>query len=384
MEWTQIIKTFLEDKPECSELATNGTNSIFTREKGKRIEYKNAFKNEEDYIYKTKELLKLIEPDKNPNTLKYIAEGRLWLNNKKNSARVHVMLPPAVDVPMVTIAKKSQSLATIQDIYSSGSMNSKMKDFIIALSQTPLNVVLSGSTGAGKTTFLEAMTKNWDNNLRVGVAEDSPELKLIQPNVVYYHASVWRPGSDMNDVATLDWCVQQINRARTDILIIGETRSKEFFNFLVAANSGQVGYTTLHANDSRMALKKMSQFCLQGLPQPTESANQSILDTVNIIIQLTKNIHGKYRVKEISEVTGSLNRETLEIPCQVLFEYDEQTDTWNDYSSYMSDKLKTAFTYSGFNYKTFVRDINFNGGSSSSQTSQNTEISGLRNRFNRI
>ena len=57
MEWTQIIKTFLEDKPECSELATNGTNSIFTREKGKRIEYKNAFKNEEDYIYKTKELL---------------------------------------------------------------------------------------------------------------------------------------------------------------------------------------------------------------------------------------------------------------------------------------------------------------------------------------
>ena len=131
-------------------------------------------------------------------------------------------------------------------------------------------------------------------------------------------------------------------------------------------------------------MKKMSQFCLQGLPQPTESANQSILDTVNIIIQLTKNIHGKYRVKEISEVTRSLNRETLEIPCQVLFEYDEQTDTWNDYSSYMSDKLKTAFTYSGFNYKTFVRDINFNGGSSSSQTSQNTGISGLRNRFNRI
>lgn len=204
------------------------------------------------------------------------------------------------------------------------------------------------------TTFLEAMTKYWKDDLRIGVVEDSPELRLLQPNVTYYHSSVWRPGTNKNDVANLQWCVQQVNRARLDKLIIGETRGVEFLDFLIGANSGLEGsLTTLHANTPQLALQKMSQFTLQAIPQPVRVANKSISTTIDVIIQLTKK-NGKYRVTDICEVSEILGSDaSATIATSPIFIWKESEDVWE--KKFISDKLRRKFEEKNYNIQTFEK-----------------------------
>ena len=183
--WEEIFKKFLisDDIYETSEVEANGTNSIFIKSKGQRIEISDVFNGEEDYFNQTLKLIKKINENYNSNELpKYIYEGRLKLKNEKgeivNTARCHIVLPPACDFPQITIAKKTTSLTTLDIIQSSGSMNLKMKEFVKLCLKCNLTTVLSGASGAGKTTFTEAMTKEWPMGIRIGVAEDSPELNL--------------------------------------------------------------------------------------------------------------------------------------------------------------------------------------------------------------
>ena len=355
--WDIIIQEYLVQDDGISEIETNGGQSIFVRKNGKRIEVPNVFKSTEDYCKSIIDLVKKINPYFNENTmsLQYLEEGRLSLSNG-GTARVHIVLPPASDFPQVTIAKKTVSLTTLEKIFSSGSMNLKMYNFIKAAIDCKLTLVLSGSTGAGKTTFVEAMTKLIPMDTRIGIVEDSPELKLIQPNVTYLHSKPWKPGMDPNDEVTLDWCTRQINRMRTDLLIIGESRGKEFSNFLVAANSGMEGsMTTLHANNPKMALKKMSQFVLEAQTIPVRVANENIANTIDCIIQLSKNLDGKYRCIAIEEISNTLgNDESATIATTPLATYNERTDNWND-PFLISDKLRKKFVEKGYNCQTFTK-----------------------------
>jgi len=293
--------------------------------------------------------------------LPYIYEGRLKLKNEKgeivNTARCHIVLPPACDFPQITIAKKTTSLTTLDIIQSSGSMNLKMKEFVKLCLKCNLTTVLSGASGAGKTTFTEAMTKEWPMGIRIGVAEDSPELNLLQENTTYLKSAPRQPGQDIKDEANLDWCVQQLNRMRVDKIIVGETRSKEFFYFLQAANSGCEGsLTTIHASDPRMCLQKMTQFSVMAMPQPIRVANKNIASTVDIIIQLVRLLDGRYRVHSIEEVSNTLgNDDNAAISTTVLAKFDEKTDTWTDSFSLMTDNLRKKIEANGYNSQTFQK-----------------------------
>lgn len=361
--WELLIQKFLisDEIYETSEMETNGGNSVFIKSKGKRIEIQNVFKGEDDYNRQILKLCKKVNPFYDSNELpKYIFEGRLNLRNKYgtivNTARCHIVMPPACDVPQVTIAKKTTSLTTLDIIQSSGSMTIQMKDFVKACLKCNLTTVLSGSSGAGKTTFTEAMTKEWPLDIRVGVAEDSPELNLIQENTTYLKSAPRQPGQDIKDEANLDWCVQQLNRMRVDKIIVGETRSKEFFYFLQAANSGCEGsLTTIHASDPKMCLQKMTQFSVMAMPQPIRTANKSIGTTIDIIIQLVRLLDGRYRVASIEEVTDTLgNDDSATIATTALWKYDEATDRWENKSYNMSDKLRVKIEAYGINIKSFM------------------------------
>lgn len=369
-----IIETYLVNRDDISELDINGYNSIHARIKGKRVKLQETFHNEENYMKEIMELVKTINPyfDESKNRLEYLQEGRLTLSNG-NIARTHIVLPPAADCPLVTIAKKATSLTTIDDIYNAGSMSTKMKNFIKAAIDCKLTIVFSGSTGAGKTTFLEAASKLIPADTRIGVVEDSPELKLIQENVVYLHSMPWRPGMDPNNEVTLDWCVRQINRMRTDLLIIGETRGKEFHQFLMGANSGMDGsLTTLHANSPKAALEKMAQFCMEAQPSPIRIINKLISSTVNIIVQLDKNLNGEYRTSGICEVTRILgNDEDASIATTMLTKYNEMTKTWDD-KFLLSDQLRTKLTQHGYDCSNFLK----NG-----QTDSSTLVESDKNMF---
>lgn len=354
----EIIQKYLVDTDSVSELEINGPKSIHARVNGKRRELVEKFNDEQHYNREILELVKIINPlfDESKDKLEYLQEGRLNLSDG-NIARVHIVLPPASFYPLVTIAKKTTNLVTLDDIYNAGSMSTTMKNFIKAAIDCKLTIAFSGSTGSGKTTFLEAISKLIPMDTRIGVVEDSPELQLIQDNVVYMHSMPWRPGMDPNNEVTLDWCVRQINRMRTDILIIGETRGKEFHQFLMGANSGMEGsMTTLHANSPKGALEKMAQFCMEAQPAPMRIINKLISSTIDIIIQLDKTVGGEYKTTGICEVSRILgNDEDASIATTMLSEYNQSTKNWND-KFLMSDQLRKKLELYGYDCSTFLKE----------------------------
>ena len=356
--WKDIIDKYLEQSQDISEIETNGTTSLFIKDKGKRVELPGFFENEMDYFEKTKELAKMVDPDyigeENYDYPKFLVEGRLLLSG--TSARVHIVLPPAADSPQVTIAKKTTRLSTLKGIKDTKSMNSQMYDFIKAAIACNQTIIVSGGTGSGKTTILEAMTREFNYTDRIGVVEDSPELKLQQPNVTYLHSTLWKPGSDKNSVATLSWCVQQINRQRTDKLIIGETRGKEFADFIIGANSGMEGsLTTIHANNPRLALQKMNQFISQAQVQATaRTVNETIAAAIDIIIQLGFDKNGKNKIISITEVSDIINgAESAQIATSPLFTFDDEVNDWK-FEGFPSEKLRVVLEKNNYDTKTFA------------------------------
>ena len=351
-KWLSIIQTYLINDSSVSEIETNGTFSIFIRRKGIRTEIQSVFESLDEYVKATEELSDLIS---NGEDYRFLTEGKLDLGHK-GSARVHIVWPPVSDLPLVTIAKKSTSLTTLEDIAASGSMSTKMMNFLKAAVDVKLNIVFSGSTGSGKTTFLEAMAKEIPSSVRIGVVEDSPELALIQQNVCYLKSSPWKPGRDLNEEVTLDWCVRQINRMRTDLLIIGETRGKEFKEFITASNSGMEGsMTTLHANSPKLALQKMTQFVMEAQPQPVRVINTSIANSIDLIVQLDKYANGEYKTVSIEAITETLGiDDAATIATSPLTQYNKSTKSWSD-RFLLPDKMRVKLESHGYDCNTFVK-----------------------------
>jgi pilus assembly protein CpaF len=351
-KWNYCLNLLLDDS--ISEVEANGPNEFFIKKGGRRIHLSNVnFDSVEEYAESIKEGLVPLMVSHVPfekdgyifeGPIRYVAE---WQNEeKKIRGRCHIVLSPAADSPQVTIAKKSTSLATLDAIASKGSMATEMLHFVKAAIDADLTTILSGGTGAGKTTFLEAMCKLIDMDTRIGIAEDTPELDLPHPNATYLHSVPWRPGMDEKDVASLSWVVAQFNRMRTDKIIIGETRGKEFSDFLVAANSGMEGsLTTLHANEPVRALDKMTNFALKGAPgTPIRSINTDIATSIDLIIQLAYfKSDSRYRVTAIQEVTNVIGTtEAAAITTNRLYTYDSDNDIWTKDGN-PTDSLRERF-----------------------------------------
>jgi pilus assembly protein CpaF len=358
--WNLALNILLDDS--ISEIESNGPDQFYAKKSGKRMHIA-AIDLENDEAYAESVVTGLVphivtfipfDP------LGYIFEGpiRYEAGGRSIRGRCHIVLPPAADTPQVTIAKKSTSLATLDAIAGKGSMASEMLEFVKATAAADLTTVLSGGTGAGKTTFLEAFSKELSMETRIGVAEDTPELSLIQPNTSYLHSVPWRPGMDEKDVASLSWVVAQFNRMRTDKVIIGETRGKEFADFLIAANSGMEGsLTTIHADDPIRALLKMTNFALKGNPgQPIRSINTDIATSVDLVIQLAYfKSDSRYRVTAIQEITSTIsNNESATITTSRLYTYNTDNDTWTKESN-PSDALRKKFALHGVDISNIMK-----------------------------
>lgn len=358
--WNMCLNILLDDS--ISEVEANGPELFFMKRNGRRMHLTNLKYDSDEAYVKGIELglvphiVSHIPYDPNG----YIFEGpiRYVANGKEIRGRCHIVLPPAADTPQITIAKKSTSLSTLDVIAERGSMAAEMLEFVKASIAADLTTVLAGGTGAGKTTFLEAMCKYIPLETRIGVAEDTPELVLPHPNATYLHSVPWRPGMDEKDVASLSWVVAQFNRMRTDKLIIGETRGKEFSDFLVAANSGMEGsLTTIHANEPTRALDKMTNFALKGAPnQPIRAVNTDIATSIDLIFQLAYfKKDSRYRMTAIQEITSTIgNTEAASITTSRLYTYDSDNDVWIK-GGHPTDKLREKFQIQGVDTTAFSR-----------------------------
>lgn len=350
--WNLALNLLLDDS--ISEVETNGPDQFFLKKSGRRMHIAAIdLQTDEAYAQSIEDgLVPFVKSWDDFDPEGYIYEGpiRYEAAGRLIRGRCHIVLPPASDTPQVTIAKKSTSLATLDAIAGKGSMATEMLEFVKAAAAADLTTILSGGTGAGKTTFLEAFTKELNMETRIGIAEDTPELSLLQPNSTYLHSVPWRPGMEEKDVASLSWVVAQFNRMRTDKLIIGETRGKEFADFLVAANSGMDGsITTIHANDPVRALEKMTNFALKGNPnQPVRAINTDIANSIDLVIQLAYfKEDSRYRVTAIQEITNTIgNTDAASITTNRLYTYNSDNDTWLKEAN-PTDALRKRFNQHG-------------------------------------
>ncbi len=221
-----------------------------------------------------------------------------------DGARVNAIIPPlAIDGPVLSIRRFGGSPLRVKDMIAINSATPEMLAFLAACVKAKLNCLISGGTGTGKTTMLNALSSFIPENERVLTIEDAAELQLQQRHVVRLET---RPPNieGKGEVIARD-LVKNALRMRPDRIVIGECRGGEVLDMLQAMNTGHEGsMTTVHANTPRDALSRVEAMVGMGGIQMSEALiRQTIARSLNVIIQLARGTDGKRRITSIAEIT---------------------------------------------------------------------------------
>ncbi|MFU8787795.1 MAG: CpaF family protein [Methylobacter sp.] len=223
----------------------------------------------------------------------------------QDGSRVNAIIPPlALDGPSLSIRRFAVDKMALDDLVSKNALTDYMAEFLKNAAKSKLNILISGGTGSGKTTMLNAISNFIPNNERVITLEDSAELQLQLPHVLRLET---RPANvEGKGEVTLRDLVRNSLRMRPDRIVIGEVRSGEAFDMLQAMNTGHEGsLTTVHANNPRDALARLENMVsMAGLEMPVNAIRKQIVSAIHIIIQLGRLEDGSRRVISIQEVEG--------------------------------------------------------------------------------
>ena len=222
-----------------------------------------------------------------------------------DGSRVNAIIPPlAVDGPCLSIRRFGRDPLTADDLIANNTLTGPMLELLQACVKARLNVLISGGTGAGKTTFLNVLSSYISNRERIVTIEDAAELQLNQEHVVRLET---RPQNVEGKGA-----VQQrqllINslRMRPDRIIVGEVRSEEALDMLQAMNTGHDGsLTTIHANSPRDALGRLeTMVAMANLNIPDTVSRRQIASAINVVVQVSRLSDGTRKIINVSEITG--------------------------------------------------------------------------------
>lgn len=223
----------------------------------------------------------------------------------KDGSRVNAIIPPlAIRGPSMTIRKFSKRQITAADFMSFGSLTSEMVDLIETIVNLRLNIIISGGTGTGKTTFLNMVGNFVASDERIVTIEDAAELKLTQPNLVSLESRP--PNVEGKGTIAIRDLVRNSLRMRPDRIIVGECRGGEALDMLQAMNTGHDGsMTTLHSNSPRDAMARLEVLVLMaGMNLPVRAIREQIASAVHVVVQLTRFSCGARKVTSISEIVG--------------------------------------------------------------------------------
>ena len=325
----KLMDVLADDK--VTEVLMNGPAEISQKTAGQRFHVSDISFEDADTYHRVlnEELLKYVDTKDRIDGVNPLVEGQMELPSGQPGvppmlARVHILAPPVVQFAKVTIAKKARYEFDLEAIVKTGAMNTKMAEFLKAVSRGRLTFVVAGPTGAGKTTLLQAMSRHFDQTDRVIVIEDTPELRLPLVDTVYLCSTQAKPGVAANDVITTEWLVKSANRMRMDRIVVGEVRSSEMAEWLIAANSGAEGSaTTIHADNPRRALDKMLGLATKSPTSGSETTlRREIANTVDVIVQAGL-VDGRNVITHIEEVTSTVRQDTGVIATQTLFAYNK-------------------------------------------------------------
>jgi pilus assembly protein CpaF len=239
-----------------------------------------------------------------------------------DGSRVNAIIPPlALDGAVLSIRRFGGQPLRIKDMLGIGSITPEMVGFLGAAVKAKCNVLISGGTGTGKTTMLNALSSFIPEVERIITIEDAAELQLQQRHVVRLET---RPPNveGRGEVVARD-LVKNALRMRPDRIVIGECRGGEILDMLQAMNTGHEGsMTTVHANSPRDAISRMEAMVGMGGLQMSEAlVRQTISRAINLVIQLTRGTDGKRRIASVSEITGM---EGTVITLQEIFKFEQR------------------------------------------------------------
>lgn len=237
-----------------------------------------------------------------------------------DGSRVNAVIPPvAIDGPALTIRKFSADAFTARDLIAVGTWTAPVARFLAACVQGRCNVLVSGGTGAGKTTTLNVLSGFISDRERIVTIEDAAELRLVQPHVV--RLEYRPPNIEGRGEITIRDLVRNALRMRPDRIVVGEVRGGEALDMLQAMNTGHDGsISTVHANAPRDALARVETMVLMaGMDLPVRAVREQLASAVHLVVHQARMQDGTRRVTHVTELTG-LEGDT--ITTQDLYRYD--------------------------------------------------------------
>ncbi len=305
------LESLLRDD-SIADILVNGPQQIFVERNGKLTLSEVKFKDEKHLqriIGKIVAAVGRRVDESNPYVDARLLDG----------SRFNAMIPPiAIDGSLVSIRKFKKDKLGIRDLVGFGAFNEQMATYLEAAVACRLNVIVSGGTGSGKTTTLNALSSFIDNSERILTIEDTAELQLQQIHVGRMES---RPPNveGKGGVSPRD-CLKNALRMRPDRIIVGETRGEEVIDMLQAMNTGHDGsMTTIHANSARDGVSRLeNMIAMAGIEMPLKAVRSQISSAVNLIVQASRLQDGSRRMVSITEVTGM---EGEVISMQEVFRY---------------------------------------------------------------
>lgn len=312
-----VLQELLEDDT-ITEIMINGKDDIFLERNGHITKWDKSFENEErleDIAQKIASLSNKIVNISSP-----IADTRL-----EDGSRVSIVLPlVALNGPVITIRKFYKDALTMEKLIETGSLTQEAADFLKMAVKSKYNIFISGGTGSGKTTFLNALSEFIDNDERVITIEDAAELQINHvKNLVRLEAR--DANIEGKNEVTIRDLIRASLRMRPDRIIVGEVRGKETLDMVQAMSTGHDGsLSTGHGNSPKDMMTRLETMILMGIDMPVAAIRQQLTSAIDIIIHLGRLRDKTRRVLQIAEVVGVSRGE---VKFNKLFEFAENAES---------------------------------------------------------
>ena len=312
----------LVDDPTITEIMVNGCDNIFIEKNGVIMESGCRFESRqrlEDVVQQIVSSCNRVVNESSP-----IVDARL-----ENGSRVNIVLNPvALNGPIVTIRRFPEKPITMRRLIELGSISEYLKNYIEVLIKAGYNIFISGGTGSGKTTFLNALSDFIPKDQRLISIEDNAELQIIGvPNLVRMEAR--NANVEGCKPITIRDLIKSSLRMRPDWIVVGEVRGNECVDMLQAMNTGHMAMSTGHANSAEDMLSRIETMVLMGMEIPLPAVRGQIASGIDIVVHLGRLRDRTRKVLEICELEKELDPDTGKIRVNTLFRFEEEGEDGN-------------------------------------------------------
>jgi pilus assembly protein CpaF len=312
------LEAFVRD-PDVTEVMVNNAETIYVERAGKLFWTGAKFLDDEQLRRTIDKIVARVG--------RRIDESSPYVDARlPDGSRVNAIIPPlAIDGPALTIRKFAADPYVADDLISFGTMSEAAAHFLRACVSGRINILVSGGTGAGKTTSLNVLSSFLPDDERIVTIEDAAELRLQQPHVVRLEARP--PNIEGRGEVSIRDLVRNALRMRPDRIVVGEVRGAEAIDMLQAMNTGHDGsISTIHANSPRDVLSRLETMTLMaGMDLSVRAVREQIAAAINVVVHQARLRDGTRRVTHVTEIVG-MEGETITLQDVFLFDFHAGVD----------------------------------------------------------